>query len=211
MRTKVLTATMILAATLATPTALAGHGYHSAKYRGATVHRSFSTGHYAYRPVRRASSEYDYAQVVHVEPIVRIVRSEVPVRECWEEEVWRETRRRGDGVAGATIAGGLIGGVIGRQFGDGNGRDAMTVVGSIVGSAIANEAARDARYRDGYADGYYDTVRRCETRYEVREKERVDGYRVTYLYNGKEYTTRTDSDPGDRIRVRVSVSPLTRS
>ena len=85
----------------------------------------------------------------------------------------------------------------------------MTLVGTLVGSAIANENARARRRDDGYVDGYFETVRRCDTRHEVREEEQIEGYRVTYIYHGKEYTTRTDSDPGDRIRVRVSVSPLT--
>ena len=38
----------------------------------------------------------------------------------------------------------VIGGVIGRQFGSGDGRDAMTVVGTLVGAAIG--AAIDGRY-----------------------------------------------------------------
>ena len=29
------------------------------------------------------------------------------------------------------------------------------------------------------------------------------GYEVTYLYDGREYTTRMDHDPGNRMRVRV--------
>jgi uncharacterized protein YcfJ len=48
-------------------------------------------------------------------------------------------------------------------------------------------------------------VQRCETREEVREEERIEGYEVTYLYNGREYTTRTRNDPGSRLRVRISV------
>ena len=29
------------------------------------------------------------------------------------------------------------------------------------------------------------------------------GYEVTYRYGGREYTTRMDHDPGERMRVRV--------
>lgn len=160
-------------------------------------------------------SEFAYAEVVEVEPLIRYVRVEVPRRECWDEEVYHERRRRNyksrsnHGSAGATIAGGLIGGVIGRQIGGGSGRDAMTVVGTLVGSAIANERSRDRdRYEDDRDDGYsVRTVERCKIHKEVREEERVDGYRVTYVYDGREYTTRTEDDPGDRIKVRVSVTP----
>ncbi len=181
-------------------------------------------------------SGYDYARVIDVDPIVRYVQVRTPVRECWEETRYYETgygdygwRGRDDyrdrpasrGSAGATIAGGIIGGVIGRQFGGGSGRDAMTVVGTLVGAAIGNERARRAEayeryddYRDGYVDDYraYERharpVTRCETRYQSREEERIDGYRVTYRYNGQTYTTRTDHDPGDRLRVRVAVTPV---
>lgn len=165
----------------------------------------------------RAGADYDFAEVVAVEPIVRIVTVTVPRRECWNEEVAVERRRGGsdrggNGSVGSTIAGGLLGGVIGRQIGGGSGRDAMTVVGALVGSAIGSNAGRDNdRNTDRRgSDVVYDSVRRCETRDEVREEERVDGYHVTYLYNGREYNTRTRNHPGDRIRVRVSVNPAGR-
>lgn len=33
--------------------------------------------------------------------------------------------------------------------------------------------------------------------------ERIDGYRVTYVFRGREYTTRMAYDPGSRVRIRV--------
>ena len=164
---------------------------------------SRSTQHYS--QARRARGDYDFARVTDVRPIVRLVTVSVPRRECWNEEVRVDHRRRGNGSAGATIAGGLLGGVVGRQFGDGRGRNALTVVGAIVGSAIGNNAANANRQIP--AGARYTTVQRCETRDEVREEERIDGYEVTYIYNGQEYTTRTRNDPGERIRVRISVNP----
>ncbi|MEO1575324.1 MAG: hypothetical protein AAFU65_10245, partial [Pseudomonadota bacterium] len=57
----------------------------------------------------RAGADYDFARVVAVEPIVRVVTVTVPRRECWNEEVAVERRRgrdwdRGDngGSLGAT-------------------------------------------------------------------------------------------------------------
>lgn len=158
---------------------------------------------YYYRDARAGADRYSYAEVVDVEPIVRYVTVRQPRRECWNEEVYHEPRYRNQ--AGATIAGGLIGGVIGRQFGDGRGRDAMTVVGTLVGSAIARDGA--AR-RNFYAEPRREVVQRCETHYDVHEEERIDGYRVTYVYGGREYTTRTSHDPGQRIRIRVAVTPV---
>lgn len=179
-----------------------------------------------WRPASDHGAGYDYARVVDVDPIVRHVRVRTPVRECWEETRYdryddryddhgrydRHDRPRSE--AGATIAGGIIGGVIGRQFGDGKGRDAMTLVGTLVGAAIGNErASRGREYDERYADyGVYERqsrpVTRCETRYRTDAEERIDGYRVTYRYRGQTYTTRTDYDPGDRIRVRVEVEPV---
>ncbi len=54
----------------------------------------------------------------------------------------------------------------------------------------------------------YQTVQRCNTVYRQHEEERLVGYDVTYLYNGEEYSVRTDSDPGDQIRIRISVQPV---
>ena len=48
-------------------------------------------------------------------------------------------------------------------------------------------------------------MQRCETRYQ-RWQERIDGYRVTYVYNGRRQVTEMPYRPGDRIRVRVDVS-----
>jgi uncharacterized protein YcfJ len=147
--------------------------------------------------------DLEYARVVDVAPIVREVAVEMPVRECWDEEVYREPRQRG--AAGATIAGGIIGGIVGNQFGSGRGRDAATVVGGLLGAGIANDVARDRQARQR---GYVETVRRCDNRTEVRFEERIDGYHVTYRFRGRDYTTRMREHPGERIALRVSVTPV---
>ena len=45
---------------------------------------------------------------------------------------------------------------------------------------------------------------RCRTETNYRDTDRVLGFEVTYRYGGREYTTRMDHDPGDRMRVRVN-------
>ena len=157
---------------------------------------------------RTSSSRYDYARVVDVKLLIRSYRVEIPVRECYETPRDYDDRsrrsRRGGADAGRTIAGAIIGGVIGRQFGDGSGRDALTALGAIVGASAANDGDRvRGRYED-------EPMRYCETRYEYEERDRVEGFRVTYVYDGETYTTRTAYDPGDRIRVEVKVRPVTR-
>jgi uncharacterized protein YcfJ len=43
--------------------------------------------------------------------------------------------------------------------------------------------------------------------YDDQVEQRIDGYRVTYVYQGREYSTRMPYDPGDRVRIRVDVIP----
>lgn len=72
-------------------------------------------------------------------------------------------------------------------------------------------------YKDGDDDsgpeavtveGQYRTVssaqQRCRTQTDWRSTDRVLGYEVTYRYGGREYQTRMDHDPGNRLRVRVN-------
>ena len=55
------------------------------------------------------------------------------------------------------------------------------------------------------------TTQRCRTETDYRDTANVLGYDVTYRYGGREFTTRMDHDPGERMRVRVdydySVTP----
>jgi uncharacterized protein YcfJ len=151
-------------------------------------------------PSSNRSTEYDYARVRHVEPIVRQVRVETPRRECYDD---RYVESRPDPNVGArTVLGGIIGGVLGHQIGSGRGRDAATVAGAVIGAKVGHDAA--SRNYDPRTEER--VVQRCEVRYDNEYEERIDGYRVTYEYNGREYTTRMPYDPGDRIRVRVAVA-----
>ncbi len=153
--------------------------------------------------------QYDYARVLQVEPIVRYVTVETPVRECYQ--VTRTARYRNPGggnVAGAAIAGGIIGGIIGNQFGSGSGRDAATAVGVLLGSSIGADSARNSA-RSG-SRRVVQPARQCNISYETHQEERVDGYFVTYLFRGVEYRTRMRHSPGERIKVRVLVEPVSR-
>lgn len=49
---------------------------------------------------------------------------------------------------------------------------------------------------------------RCRTVTEQRAHERITAYRVTYRYGGETATTRLSYDPGERMPVNVSLSPL---
>jgi uncharacterized protein YcfJ len=98
----------------------------------------------------------------------------------------------------------VIGAAIGNQIGHGDGRRAATAAGAIIGAGIGNN---QAQRRAGYPPPREYTVQRCETRYHDEWQERTDGYRVTYLYHGRRQVTELPYRPGDRIRVRIDVSP----
>ncbi|NNF52175.1 MAG: glycine zipper 2TM domain-containing protein [Gammaproteobacteria bacterium] len=150
--------------------------------------------------------QYAYANVVDVQPIVRYVTVESPVRECYTVNRVVKTRRNGGNAAGATLAGAIIGGVIGNQFGSGSGRAAATAAGVVIGSSIASDNAR----RNTTGARVRQPVKQCDISYETHEEERIDGYRVTYVYRGTEYRTRMQRHPGERIKVRVLVEPVSR-
>jgi uncharacterized protein YcfJ len=144
-----------------------------------------------------------YAKVVSSQPIYREVRVRGPREVCEEVPVVERTTYRGGPDPGAVLVGAVIGGVIGHQFGGGHGRDAATAAGAFIG---ANHAASQT-YRDGRVveREVYET--RCERVHEARYEERIEGYDVTYRYQGHLYHTRTHYPPGRRIRVRVDVTP----
>jgi uncharacterized protein YcfJ len=157
---------------------------------------------------------YDYAQVVDVQPLTRQVRVSTPQRECWDETRYEPPPpsygMSDSRVAGGTLLGAVIGGVIGHAVGHnhhgGRHEQAATAGGAVIGAAIGNQ---QAKRRSGYAPPpprEY-TVQRCETRYRDEYHERIDGYRVTYLYNGRRQVTQLPYNPGERIRVRVDVTP----
>ncbi len=86
-----------------------------------------------------------------------------------------------------------------------SGRKAATAAGAVIGAGIGHQQGM-RRYGAVAAPQPY-TVQRCETRYHDEYQERVDGYRVTYVYHGRRQVTQLPYRPGERIRVRVDVSP----
>ena len=152
------------------------------------------------------AESYDYARVISSQPIVNYVTVRTPVRECWEEMQYYTVDRHAGHKAGGTLLGAIIGGVVGHQIGSGHGNDAATVAGSLIGAAIGNEAGRNS-HRNSRVEQHARPVQRCETKYRSQREKRIDGYRVTYRYNGQKYQTEMPYDPGESIRVRIDIRP----
>jgi len=159
---------------------------------------------------RYENDAYDYARVIDVQPLVTRVRVSTPQRECWDERRVDNAPAYNSALprsgAGGAVLGGIVGAVIGHQIGHGQGRDAATAAGAVIGAAVGHQQAlKRAAYASQPPHEY--TVQRCETHYRDEWQERADGYRVTYVYNGRRQVTEMANRPGDRIRVRVDVSP----
>ncbi len=151
----------------------------------------------------------DHATVTHVVPIYRTVRISDPQRECHSEQVYHSSGHSHGHSAGSTIAGGIIGGVIGHQIGKrfkgGHGKHGGAILGTLVGAAIGHDEStrRHSRHKNGYTT----IERHCETVNAYYTEERIDAYRVTYEYNGEVFHARMKHRPGDRIRVKIHVTP----
>lgn len=157
-------------------------------------------------PVARADVQYEEVPVIESVPLIRVVEVSTPSEQCREEQVVVEHRDRGSDSHTPVVISTIIGGALGNAVGHGkSNRRVGTVVGAVLGHSIGRDIIR------GQSDSYtreYQTVERCDTVYESHDEERIVGYRVTYNYNGQDYTVRSDKDPGATIRVRVSVEPV---
>ncbi len=153
----------------------------------------------------RADVSYEYATVIAADPIVKTVRVTTPRKECWEEDVvYRRERHHDNGVG--TVVGGIIGGAIGNAVGHKKrnkqvGAVVGAVLGATVGSAVSNQHRRTSTDRRG-------TEEVCEVYHDYHEEERIVGYDVRYRYNDVTYATRTSRNPGETLKIRVSVSPV---
>lgn len=142
---------------------------------------------------------YASARVVAVEPLYQTVFVDQPVTTCHRETVAR--RVADPAVVGTTLAGAVVGAAVGRQFGSGSGRDAMTAIGAIAGSAVANRRA--VSRRGGAVTVVHEPVDRCQTTYRREAQRMLTGYWVDYRHRGRIYRILTNERPGRFIRVAV--------
>lgn len=153
-----------------------------------------------------AETSYETAQVLESLPVYQEVEVSIPQEQCWEEQVVIDRYSRRGGSNTPVLVSTLIGGAIGNAVGHNKSNQR---VGAVLGAMLGHSIGRDIiRSNDQSEIRDYQTVQRCKTVYQQHTEERLVGYQVTYLYNGEEFSVRTDSDPGDEIRVRVSIQPV---
>ena len=143
----------------------------------------------------------DWAPVLSSTPVYQRVSQ--PRQECWTEPVTTSEVRRGADVPVGAIVGGIAGGVLGHQIGSGRGNDVATVAGAIAGTVVGNTIDQNNRANTAVTSTTRD-VQRCRT--VPGYADVIQGFDVRYQFNGREYVTRLPYDPGERVRLRVSVA-----
>jgi uncharacterized protein YcfJ len=143
----------------------------------------------------------DWAPVLSSTPVYQRVSQ--PRQECWTEQVATNEVRRSPDVPVGAIVGGIAGGVLGHQIGSGRGNDVATVAGAIAGTVVGNSIDQNNRANTTVVPTTRD-VQRCRTVQGYADV--IQGFDVRYQFNGREYVTRLPYDPGERVRLRVSVA-----
>ena len=101
----------------------------------------------------------------------------------YEVEVCRQVLQgTGDGSATNEIVGAIIGGAIGNQFGEGDGKDAMTLAGIFLGASLAHD--------DEPVQGPGAIITKCniETRYEEVVQKVYSHSTIKFEINNRHYS-----------------------
>lgn len=141
------------------------------------------------------ASSFVEARVIDVRPNI--------VQECYSVQEHRPSYGGGyeqpPRSRTAPVLGAIVGGALGNQIGGGSGRDAATVAGAALGYSITRDAQERNRYNNSQYDrGGYSQRRQCD--------ERVEGYNVTFIIDGRRHSTYMQYNPGHTIRLRVDYS-----
>lgn len=150
-------------------------------------------------PFAHAGDFEDFGRVVRVQPRYQQIRE--PHQECRTQYVQVPVQQ--ERHAGGSVLGGIAGALLGSQVGGGNGKVAAAAAGAIAGAVVGDRVENDGQRDNGGVQEQ--AVRQCRTVDTV--EQRAAGYDVTYEYRGHSYTTTMDRDPGERLRLHVSVQP----
>lgn len=138
----------------------------------------------------------DYAEVLAVQPLKETIKT--PREVCKDVSVTRQKPVKDQHQIVGSVLGAVAGGLLGNQVGGGNGKKIATVAGAAAGGYAGNKVQENMQAGDTYTT----TETRCSTVYDASDK--VVGYQVKYLLNGKEGQVRMERDPGNRIPLDES-------
>jgi len=146
------------------------------------------------------TSYYDYAKVIHVEPIIKRHRVRTPQHECeFERRNHDRYRSHTDNSTGNIIVGGVLGGILGAQMGRKRHNHIPSIAGAVIGASLGHQVSNHQQVKHR---------KHCRHAQHVQVEEHIKGYLVTYRYRGERYTTRMRHEPGRRLKVRVEVTPM---
>ena len=148
-----------------------------------------------------AGSFVDSATVISVEKVYKQYMVEEPYQDCYIKETLQQS---GDGSATNEIMGAILGGAIGNQFGDGEGKEAMTLAGIFLGASIANDAEK------ANSTGQVVVSQEvCENKVRQKIEKRLSHYKINAEYEGRDLSFTSKKRPyDDVIKVKVTVSSL---
>ena len=143
----------------------------------------------------------DYATVTSIEKVYKQYMTEEPYQECYIKETLQNT---GDGSATNEIWGAILGGAIGNQFGEGEGKEVMTLAGIVLGASMANDAEK------ANSSGQVVVSQEvCETKIKTSLVKRLSHYLVQINYKGHDLVLTSKKRPyGDVTKVKVTIVGL---
>ncbi len=137
--------------------------------------------------VAAGASAQEMGRVLSATPITEQIA--VPRQVCTNDAVYTQQQPSGAGA----LLGAIAGGAVGNAIGHGGGRAAATALGLIGGAVLGNNV-------EGPRGGYQN-VQNCYS--QNYYENRAVGYNVVYEYAGRQYSTRTQNDPGAWIPLNV--------
>ena len=148
-----------------------------------------------------AGSFVDSATVNSVEKVYKQYMVEEPYQDCYIKETLQQS---GDGSATNEIMGAILGGAIGNQFGEGDGKEAMTLAGIFLGASIANDAEK------ANSTGQVVVSQEvCENKVRQTIEKRLSHYKINVEYEGRDLSFTSKKRPyDDVIKVKVTVDSL---
>ena len=148
-----------------------------------------------------AGSFTDYATVTSVEKVYKQYMTEEPYQDCYIQET---LQNQGDGSATNEIMGAILGGAIGNQFGEGEGKDVMTLAGIVLGASMANDAEK------ANSTGQVVVSQEvCENKVRQKIERRLSHYKINVEYEGRDLSFTSKKRPyDDVIKVKVTVGSL---
>ncbi|MDR1074912.1 MAG: hypothetical protein LBL59_00985 [Xanthomonadaceae bacterium] len=146
-------------------------------------------------PEPAANVSIDYAQVLKVEPVYEILRAARTEQQCDQDSAEPDvasaqaaTPQQKEEGAFSRMMGAIRG-----LFSSRN--DSVIVVTRAVPSSQVNPEQSAGERRN------------CRLVQVQREFQRPVAYDVDYIYAGTQYRSRLGDDPGNRVRIRVSITP----